>query len=92
MIIAVALAFSLLPTMAAAECRTFTSGEMRNLVIKGLIKEGMTERQVERSWGKPTKKRSNSSGNVWEYWNPTGDQIVEFGRDGCVRGWRTMRD
>jgi len=77
---------------ASADCRTFNSNELRTLVIQKLIKEGMTAQQVERSWGKPTKKRSNSGGNVWEYWNPSGDQIVEFGRDGCVAGWYTSRD
>ncbi|PRB80529.1 hypothetical protein [Pseudomonas sp. MYb185] len=76
----------------SAECRTFNSNELRTLVIQKLIKEGMTAQQVERSWGKPTKVRHNSRGNTWEYWNPGGDQIVEFGRDGCVAGWYTARD
>lgn len=82
----------LLSAAANADCRDFNSSELRSLVIQKLIKEGMTAQQVERSWGKPTKKRSNSSGNVWEYWNSSGDQIVEFGRGGCVSEWWTARD
>lgn len=90
--IMVLLGTVLLPVAANSECRNFNSSELRTLVIQKLIKEGMTAQQVERSWGKPTKIRHNSRGNTWEYWNPSGDQIVEFGRDGCVAGWYTARD
>lgn len=76
----------------AAECRHFSTSELRRMAIKEVIKIGVTADHVERAWGKPSKKRSESTGDVWEYWNPTGDQLVEFGLDGCVKGWRTQRD
>lgn len=75
-----------------AECRHFSSSELRRLAIQEVIKIGMNQPQVERCWGKPNRKISNSDGDIWEYWNPTGDQLVEFGLDGCVSAWRTVRE
>lgn len=83
----------LLPAAASAECRVFTSSELRQAVIQKTIKVGMKAADVERSWGKPTKVRhSYPGGDEWEYWNPSGDQVVTFGADGCVTGWYTHRD
>lgn len=76
---------------AAGSCKHFSANEMRGIVSKKEIKLGMSEREVERSWGKPTKKRVDSTGPVWEYWNPVGDQIVRFSPDGCVVHWTTVR-
>lgn len=75
-----------------AECQSFSSSEIRRAVIRETIQPGMDKQQVERVWGEPTKKRSNSDGEAWEYWNPAGDVIVSFAADGCVSGWRTARD
>jgi len=75
-----------------AECRHFSSSELRRMAIQQVIRIGVTQQQVERSWGKPSRKISNSDGDIWEYWNPAGDQLVEFGLDGCVSRWWTVRE
>lgn len=87
-IIAVSLLFA---GNAVASCKHFSANDMRGIVSKKEIRLGMSERDVERSWGKPTKKRVDSTGPVWEYWNPVGDQIVRFSPDGCVTHWTTVR-
>lgn len=87
------LGTALLPAAASAECKNFSSSEVRKAVIKKTIMVGMAPGDVKRSWGDPTKIRSaHPGGDEWEYWNPAGDQIVSFGSDGCVIGWRTARD
>lgn len=90
---AVALGLISMPFMAHADCRMFTSHELRQAIIKKAIKVGMKTTDVKRSWGEPTKVRhAYPRGDEWEYWHPTGDQIVSFGPGGCVTGWRTVRD
>lgn len=92
---AVAVAFVLagIPTLVAAECRAFTSSELRQAIIQKTIRVGMKAADVKRSWGEPTRVRhAYPGGDEWEYWNPAGDQIVSIGPDGCVTGWRTARD
>lgn len=76
---------------AAASCKYFSANEMRGIVSKKEIRLGMSQRDVERSWGKPTKARVDSTGPVWEYWNAAGDQIVKFSPEGCVVHWTTVR-
>ena len=74
-------------------CVNYSSSDIRTFQIKQLIKAGMKEVEVKRIWGEPTKVRHNyPGGNEWEYWNPSGDQIVTFGQHGCVTGWYTARD
>lgn len=92
---AVAVAFVLagIPTLVAAECRAFTSSELRQAIIQKTIRVGMKAADVKRSWGEPTRvRRAHPGDDEWEYWNPAGDQIVSIGPDGCVTGWRTARD
>lgn len=74
-------------------CVTYNSSQMRTFVIQKVIKVGMTQAQIKRSWGEPTKVRNAyPAGDEWEYWNPAGDQVVTFGSHGCVTGWYTHRD
>lgn len=83
----------LLPAIASAECKSFSSSELRQAVIQKTIKPGMKAADVKRSWGEPTKVRhAYPGGDEWDYWNPSGDQIVSFGPGGCVTGWWTARD
>lgn len=87
------LGTALLPAAASAECKNFSSSEVRKAVIKKTIMVGMVPGDVKRSWGDPTKIRSaHPGGDEWEYWNPSGDQVVTFGPEGCVTGWYTHRD
>src|SRR5690606_42137210 len=77
----------------AAECRSFTSSELRQAIIQKTIRVGMKAADVKRSWGEPTRvRRAHPGDDEWEYWNPAGDQIVSIGPDGCVTGRRTARD
>lgn len=89
-----AIVIGLLVTGTAhAECKQFTSSQLRQAIIQKTIKVGMQAADVERSWGKPTKVRSAyPGGDEWEYWSPAGDQVVTFGPHGCVTGWYTHRD
>lgn len=74
-------------------CMNFSSSQIRTMQIKKEIAVCMTGAQLERVWGKPTKVRKNHPGDdEWEYWNPSGDQVVTFGPQGCVTGWYTHRD
>lgn len=74
-------------------CANYSSSQVRTFVIKKIIKVGMTDSDVKRVWGDPTKIRSAyPGGDEWEYWNPAGDQVVTFGQHGCVTGWYTHRD
>lgn len=82
----------LLPGAVQAECREFSSSELRTMVIRHTIKLGVSAEHVERAWGEPTKIRYNSAGQIWEYWNPAGDELVEFDIHGCVTSWRTVRE
>ncbi len=80
-------------TAQEAGCIAYSSSDIRTFQIKKIIKVGMREADVKRVWGNPTKIRHNyPADNEWEFWNPTGDQIVTFGRHGCVTGWYTARD
>ena len=86
-------AAAMIPATANADCKNYSSSEIRKAVIQKTIKAGMAAGDVKRSWGEPTKARSAYlGGDEWEYWNPSGDRIVSFGADGCVTGWRTTRD
>lgn len=77
----------------ATDCVNYSRSDIRTFQIKKTIKSGMKEADVKRIWGEPTKIRHNYPGdNEWEYWNPSGDQIVRFGQHGCVTGWYTARD
>lgn len=78
---------------AQQACAHYTSSELRTFVIQKTIKVGMKAADVKRSWGEPTKVRhAYPGGDEWEYWNPSGDQVVTFGQHGCVTGWYTHRD
>lgn len=89
----IAIGLLLMPAVASAECRQFTSSQLRQAIIQKTIKVGMKAADVKRSWGEPTKVRhAYPGGDEWEYWNPAGDQIVSFGPGDCVTGWRTARD
>ena len=93
LIIIALLGAALLPATASAECRNYSSSEVRKAVIQKTIMVGMAAKDVERTWGTPTKVRSAYPGDdEWEYWNPSGDQVVTFGQHGCVTGWYTHRD
>src|SRR5690606_32265722 len=74
-------------------CVNYSSSDIRTFQIKQIIKPGMKEAEVKRIWGEPTKVRHNyPGGDEWEYWNPSGDQIVTFAQHGCVTGRYTARD
>lgn len=89
----IAVGLLLAPAVASAECRQFTSSQLRQVIIQKTIKVGMKAADVKRSWGEPTKVRhAYPGGDEWEYWNPSGDQVVTFGQHGCVTGWYTHRD
>ncbi len=89
----IAIGLMLVPGLAFAECKVFTSSQLRQIIIQKSIKVGMRAADVERSWGKPTKiRRAYPGGDEWEYWSPAGDQVVTFGANGCVVGWHTHRD
>lgn len=93
--IILALCALMISGLASADvgCIDYSSSDIRKFAIQKTIKVGMTGAQVERVWGEPTKVRPRyPGGDEWEYWNPSGDQIVTFGQHGCVTGWYTHRD
>jgi hypothetical protein len=70
----------------------------RNATVKGEVLSGMTQREVERAWGRPDEVDVSDSGSGrterWWWWDHSGSRIkskyVRF-KDGRVTNWSIDR-
>lgn len=62
-------------------CRSFSSTELRRLVIQNQVVVGMTSGAAGQAWGSPTRV----NGSQWAYHWAKGGSSYLYMEDGCVR-------
>ena len=66
------------------DCPPVSATELRTLIIKKRVVEGMKKDDVRRAWGAPTSIMNSGSSSQWNYhWSNGNRQYVHF-RNGCV--------
>ncbi|AQZ96555.1 DUF4124 domain-containing protein [Halopseudomonas phragmitis] len=61
-------------------CREFNSTDLRTMIIKNQVVEGMTQADALRAWGRP----SSVNGSQHAYHWPRGGSSYFYVRNGCV--------